>query len=90
MNIEVVLFIVNALLGMVIVLVSFTVKRLYREVDMLREKTDELIKEIPQNYSTKGDIKYMIDLLIEKMDRWETKVENLIDKMYDIKRNQQP
>lgn len=88
MDMTVVLFIINALLGMILLLVGFVVKRMVKEMDQMRTSFDELNKELPKTYSQKSDMQYMIDQLVSKFDKYELRLEKLIDKIDELKKNQ--
>jgi transcription termination factor NusB len=53
---------------------------LSNQIDKLLEKHNELAVEVPQQYVAKNDFRYMIDGLLSKLDKIETKLDKQIEK----------
>ena len=57
---------------------------LSNQIDKLLEKHNELAVEVPQTYVAKNDFRYMIDGLLAKLDKIETKLDKQIEKNTNV------
>lgn len=68
------------LLGILITAIFKRQSELSHQQNKLWEKHSELAVELPQNYVSKNDFRYMIDTMLVKLDKIETKLDKQIDK----------
>lgn len=75
-------YIIEAFLAIGGFMVGVIVKRAYQSIDELWKKHDEVNKrltemaiELPSNYVTKNDLTHAIDIIHERFDKLELKLE---------------
>ena len=79
-------YIIEAILAVGGFLVGLIVKRAYHSIDDLWDKHDEMTKsitemaiELPKNYVTKGDLSHAIDIIHDRFDKLENKLDKISD-----------
>jgi hypothetical protein len=68
------------LLGILITAIFKRQSELNQQQNALWQKHNELAVELPQNYVSKNDFRYMIDTMLVKLDKIETKLDKQIEK----------
>jgi UTP-glucose-1-phosphate uridylyltransferase len=65
-------------------MVGIIVKRAYQSIDDLWKKHDEVVTrltnmaiELPKNYVTKGDLSHALDIIHDRFDKIDTKLEKI-------------
>ena len=77
-------YVIEAILAIGGFLVGLIVKRAYHSIDDLWEKHDDMTKrmtelaiDLPKNYVTKADLTHAIDVIHDRFDKIELKLEKI-------------
>ena len=80
-------YFIGAVMGIITFFVGWMLKRLYHQIDALWAKLDEmtinltkLAIELPQQYVTKNDLTHAIDIIHERFDKLDTKLDKIYEK----------
>ena len=78
-------YVIDAAFGLVAVFLGWTVKRIYHSLDDLWKKHDETMQritrlaiELPKQYVTKNDLSKAIDVIHERFDKLDSKLDQII------------
>ncbi len=78
-------YVIDVAFGLVAVFLGWTVKRIYHSLDDLWKKHDETMQritrlaiELPKQYVTKNDLSKAIDVIHERFDKLDTKLDQII------------
>jgi len=81
-------YIIEAILAIGGFLVGLIVKRAYQSIDDLWKKHDEMTDkltnmaiDLPKNYVTKNDLTHAIDIIHDRFDKVELKLEKISNQM---------
>ena len=76
--------IIDIAFGIAVLFVGYTINRLFHNIDELWRKHDELTQrltkmaiEIPKEYVTKNDLNRAIEIIHERFDKLEVKIDSL-------------
>ena len=85
-------YVIEAILAIGGFLVGLIVKRAYQSIDDLWKKHDEMTDkltdmaiDLPKNYVTKNDLTHAIDIIHDRFDKLEVKLDKFIVHLYMIK-----
>lgn len=77
-------YIIEGFLAVIAFLLGIIVKRAYQSIDELWKKHDELVAritemsiELPKNYVTKNDLTHAIDIIHDRFDKLEIKLDKI-------------
>ena len=77
-------YIIEGFLAVIAFLLGIIVKRAYQSIDELWKKHDELVSritemsiELPKNYVTKNDLTHAIDIIHDRFDKLEVKLDKI-------------
>ena len=77
-------YVIDVAFGLVAVFLGWTVKRIYHSLDDLWRKHDETMQritriaiELPKQYVTKEDLSKAIDVIHERFDKLEVKIDQI-------------
>lgn len=77
-------YVIDVAFGLVAVFLGWTVKRIYHSLDDLWRKHDETMQritriaiELPKQYVTKDDLSKAIDVIHERFDKLEVKIDQI-------------
>ena len=77
-------YIIEGFLAVIAFLLGIIVKRAYQSIDELWKKHDELVTritemsiELPKNYVTKNDLTHAIDIIHDRFDKLEVKLDKI-------------
>jgi dimeric dUTPase (all-alpha-NTP-PPase superfamily) len=83
-------YIIEAFLAIGGFMVGIIVKRAYQSIDELWRKHDEMTErltsiavDLPKNYVTKNDLLHAIDIVHDRFDKLEVKLESYHQKKFD-------
>ena len=78
-------YVIDAAFGLVAIFLGWTVKRIYHSLDDLWKKQDETMQritrlaiELPKQYVTKNDLSKAIDVIHERFDKLDSKLDQII------------
>ena len=78
--------IIDIAFGIAVLFVGYTINRLFHNIDELWRKHDEVTQrltrmaiEIPKEYVTKNDLNRAIEIIHERFDKLEVKIDALKD-----------
>jgi hypothetical protein len=78
-------YVIDVAFGLVAVFLGWTVKRIYHSLDDLWKKHDETMQritrlaiELPKQYVTKNDLSKAIDVIHERFDKLDSKLDQII------------
>ena len=78
-------YVIDVAFGLVAVFHGWTVKRIYHSLDDLWRKHDETMQritrlaiELPKQYVTKNDLSKAIDVIHERFDKLDSKLDQII------------
>ena len=76
--------IIDIAIGVACLFVGYTINRLFHKIDELWRKHDEVTQrltkmaiEIPKEYVTKNDLNRAIEIIHERFDKLEVKIDSL-------------
>ena len=76
--------IIDIAFGIAVLFVGYTINRLFHNIDELWRKHDEVTQrltkmaiEIPKEYVTKNDLNRAIEIIHERFDKLESKIDSL-------------
>jgi hypothetical protein len=76
--------IIDIAFGIAVLFVGYTINRLFHNIDELWRKHDEVTQrltkmaiEIPKEYVTKNDLNRAIEIIHERFDKLEVKIDSL-------------
>ena len=77
-------YVIDAAFGLAAMFLGWTVTRIYHSIDELWRKHDEVTQrltrlaiELPKQYVTKDDLSKAIDVIHERFDKLETKIDQI-------------
>ena len=77
-------YVIDAAFGLAAMFLGWTVTRIYHSIDELWRKHDEVTQrltrlaiELPKQYVTKDDLSKAIDIIHERFDKLETKIDQI-------------
>ena len=80
-------YVIDAAFGLAAMFLGWTVTRIYHSIDDLWRKHDEVTQrltklaiELPKQYVTKDDLSKAIDVIHERFDKLEVKIDQLNSK----------
>jgi hypothetical protein len=80
-------YVIDAAFGLAAMFLGWTVTRIYHSIDDLWRKHDEVTQrltklaiELPKQYVTKDDLTKAIDVIHERFDKLEVKIDQLNSK----------
>ena len=78
-------YVIDAAFGLVAIFLGWTVKLIYHSLDDLCKKDDETMQritrlaiELPKQYVTKNDLSKAIDVIHERFDKLDSKLDQII------------
>lgn len=78
-------YVIDVAFGLVAVFLGWTVKRIYHSLDDLWRKHDETMQritrlaiELPNQYVTKNDLSKAINIIHERFDKLDSKLDQII------------